>query len=123
MLFECVAMYLQNERKVNKTMYDAKKGYGLNFTKFDDQYEDCIIYRESKRAIIELADKIIRSFGYDGLMSQLNEMQGYALYNDKMSGKFTEEELKKSFWADKFEIPGYFVNLLLQKYNMCVLGW
>lgn len=104
-------------------MYDAKKGYGLQLIKFDDQYEDCIIYRESKRAIIELADKIIRSFGYDGLMSQLNEMQGYALYNDKMSGKFTEEALAKSCWADKYEIPTYFINLLLKEYNMCVVGW
>jgi len=74
-------------------LYDAKKGYGLQFTKFDEQYEDCIIYRESKRAIIELADKIIRSFGERGLVSELNDMQSHALYNDRMAGKFTEEEL------------------------------
>ncbi len=104
-------------------MYDANKGYGLKFTKFDDQYGDCIIYRESKRAIIELADKIIRSFEKRGLVSELNDMQCHALYNDKMAGKFSEEELNKLCWADKYEIPGYFVNLLLQKYNMCVLGW
>lgn len=104
-------------------MYDAKNGYGLQFTKFDPQYEDCIIYRESKQEIIDLADRIIQSFGHTGLISQLNEMQGYALYNDKMSGKFTEEALNKLCWANKYDIPGYFVNLLLQKYNMCVLGW
>lgn len=74
-------------------LYDAKKGYGLQFTKFDEQYEDCIIHRESKRAIIELADKIIRSFGERGLVSELNDMQSHALYNDRMAGKFTEEEL------------------------------
>lgn len=104
-------------------IYDAENGYGLQFTKFDEQYEDCIIYRQSKRAIIELADKIIRSFGEQGLVSELNTMQSNALYNDKMAGKFTEAELEKLCWANKYEIPGYFVNLLLQKYNMCVLGW
>ena len=104
-------------------IYNAKNGYGLKFTKFDDQYEDCIIYRDSKGAILELADKIIRSFGHRGLMSELNEMQGYALYNDKMAGKFTEEELKKSCWNNKYEIPSYFINLLLKPYNMVVLGW
>ncbi|GEM_PF-4313699 len=104
-------------------MYDAKRGYGLQLTKFDDQYEDSIIYRDSKESIINLADKIIRSFGYNGLLSQLNEMQGYALYNDKMSGKFTEEELEKSCWSNKYDIPSYFINLLLKEFNMCVLGW
>ena len=104
-------------------MYDAINGYGLELTKFDSQYEDCIIYRKSKKQIIELADKIIRSFGERGLVSELNDMQSHALYNDKMAGKFTEKELDKLCWSDKYEIPGYFVNLLLQKYNMCVLGW
>ena len=104
-------------------IYNAKNGYGLKFTKFDDQYEDCIIYRDSKGKILELADKIIRSFGYNGLMSDLNEMQSHALYNDKMAGKFTEEELKKTCWYSKYEIPSYFINLLLKPYNMVVLGW
>ena len=103
--------------------YNAKEGYGLKLTKFDDQYEDCIIYRHKKEEIIELADKIIRSFGYKGLMSELNEMQGYALYNDKMAGKFTEEELEKTCWNNKYDIPSYFINLLLKPYNMSVLGW
>lgn len=99
------------------------KGYGLKLTKFDEQYEDCIIYRDKKEQILELADKIIRSFGHKGLMSELNEMQGYALYNDKTSGKFTEEELKKSCWYSKYDIPSYFINLLLKPFNMKVIGW
>lgn len=103
-------------------IYNAKNGYGLKLTKFDDQYEDCVIYRESKKEIIELADKIIRSFGHKGLMSELNEMQGYALYNDKMAGVL-EAELKKSCWYNKYDIPSYFINLLLKPYNMQVLGW
>lgn len=97
--------------------------YGLKLTKFDEQYEDCVIYRDKKEQILELADKIIRSFGYKGLMSELNDMQGHALYGDKMCGKFTEEELKKSCWYNKYEIPSYFINLLLKPYNMKVLGW
>lgn len=103
-------------------IYDAKNGYGLKFTKFDDQYQDCIIYRDSKSKIIELADKIIISFGFDGLMSELNKMQGEALYNDKMTG-VSEVELKKTCWYNKYDIPSYFINLLLKQYNMKVLGW
>lgn len=48
-------------------VYDAKNGYGLQLTQFDEQYEDCIIYRNSKSAIIRLADKIIRSLATRGL--------------------------------------------------------
>ena len=103
-------------------IYDAKNGYGLKFTKFDDQYQDCIIYRGSKGEILELADKIIRSFGRHGLLSELNKMQGEALYNDKMAG-VPEEELRKSRWYNKYDIPSYFINLLLKQYNMQVLGW
>ena len=103
-------------------IYDAKNGYGLKFTKFDDQYQDCIIYRSSRGEILELADKIIISFGFDGLMSELNKMQGEALYNDKRTG-VPEAELKKSCWYNKHDIQSYFINLLLKQYNMKVLGW
>ena len=103
-------------------IYDANNGYGLKFTKFDDQYQDCIIYRDTKGKIIELADKILISFGRKGLMEMLNEMQSEALYNDKMSG-VSEEERKKSCWYNKYDIPSYFINLLLKQYNMKVLGW
>lgn len=99
-------------------IYDAKKGYGLKLTKFDEQYEDCIIYRGTKREIIELADKIIRSFGKRGIMEELNEMQSEARYCGN-NNNLEENELFKN----KFEIPSYFINLLLEKYNMKVLGW
>ena len=39
-------------------VYDASKGYGLQLTKFDEQYTDNIIYRDSKKEIIELATEI-----------------------------------------------------------------
>lgn len=90
-----------------------KSGYGLVLTKFDPQYEDCIITRNSKSAIIELADKIIRSFGKPGLMVQLNEMQTEAQCD------MEENEVFKN----KYEIPSYFINLLLKEYNMRVVGW
>ena len=90
-----------------------KSGYGLVLTKFDPQYEDCIITRNSKSAIIELADKIIRSFGKVGLMAQLNEMQTEAQCD------MEENEVFKN----KYEIPSYFINLLLKEYNMRVVGW
>lgn len=99
-------------------IYDIKKGYGLQLTKFDEQYQDTIIYRDSKEAIIELADKIIRTFGHTGLMSQLNEMQSNTHYYNA-NGDMVEDEL----FSNKFEIPVYFINLLLSKYGMKVRGW
>ena len=102
-------------------IYDIKKGYGLQFIKFDEQYQDTIIYRQSKREIIELADKLILTFGGltdRGLMSQLNEMQSNTHYYNA-EGNMVEDEL----FADKFEIPAYFINLILSKYGMKVRGW
>lgn len=98
--------------------YNIKKGYGLQFTNFDEQYQDTIIYRDTKKEIIELADKILRTFDCQSLMSQLNVMQANTYYYNA-EGCVTECELFK----DKFEIPAYFINLLLSKYGMCVRGW
>ena len=42
-------------------------------------------------------------------------MQNEAMYCNNME----EDELFKN----KFEIPSYFINLLLEKHNMKVLGW
>ena len=98
-------------------VYDAKNGYGLQFLKANEQYEDCIVYRNSKEAIIRLADIIIRSFDNQGLMSELNEMQCNAMIVSN------GECIRSKVFADKFEIPSYFINLLLKKYNMKVLGW
>lgn len=97
--------------------YNAKNGYGLQLTKFDEQYEDCIIYRDSKEEIIKLADKIIMTFHNVGLMSELNEMQMHTHYFK--DGEYIHDEL----FEDKFEIPAYFINLILSKYRMCVRGW
>ena len=94
-------------------IYDIKKGYGLQFTKFDEHYADTIIYRDTKREIIELADKIISAFRNEGLMSQLNEMQLNTHYYDA-DNNYTECEL----FSNKFEIPAYFINLILSKYGM-----
>lgn len=99
-------------------IYNIKKGYGLQLTKFDEQYEDTIIYRETKREIIELADKIIRTFNNTGLMNQLNDMQSNTHYYNA-DNEFVECEL----FNNKFEIPAYFINLILSKYGMCVRGW
>lgn len=98
-------------------MYDISNGYGLQLTQFDEQYEDCIIYRNSKSAIIRLADKIIRSFGNKGLMDELNDMQQNTHYFK--NGAYHQDEL----FDNKFEIPAYFINLILSKYGMAVRGW
>lgn len=100
-------------------MYDISKGYGLQLTKFDEQYEDCIIYRNSKAEIIRLADKIIRTFNLSGsgLLDQLNDMQQHTHYFK--DGEYQHDEL----FNNKFEIPAYFINLILSKYGMAVRGW
>mgnify|MGYP007081765917 CR=1 FL=1 len=98
--------------------YNAENGYGLKLTKFDEQYEDCIIYRSTKEEIIRLADNIIRTFNERGLLDKLIEMQTQAMYY------VNNNNLKENeFFKNKFEIPSYFINLLLEKYNMKVLGW
>jgi hypothetical protein len=97
-------------------IYDIKKGYGLQLTKFDEQYQDTIIYRQSKREIIELADKIISTFRDVSLMSQLNDMQSNTHYFK--NGEYVYDEL----FENKFEIPAYFINLILSKYGMSVRG-
>lgn len=99
-------------------IYDAKKGYGLKLTKFDEQYEDCIIYRSTKEEIIRLADNIMCTFNKRGLLYELNEMQSKARYKDE-NGELGYYQI----FENKFTIPSYFINLLLEKYNMKVLGW
>ena len=99
-------------------IYDISQGYGLQLTKFDEQYQDTIIYRDSKQEIIELADKILRTFDKTGLMSQLNTMQCNTHYYNA-DGNMVEDEL----FANKYEIPAYFINLILSNYGMCVRGW
>ena len=99
-------------------IYDAKKGYGLKLTKFDEQYDDCIIYRSTKEGIIRLADNIMRTFDKRGLLDELNEMQSKAKYKDE-DGEIAYYQV----FDNKFAIPSYFINLLLEKHNMKVLGW
>lgn len=98
--------------------YDAKNGYGLQFTKFEGEVADSIIYRGTREEIIRLADIIICSFNRGGLMEELNNMQANAYEIDEEGNS----RMPKNF-EDKFKIPSYFVNLLLEKYNMKVLGW
>lgn len=98
--------------------YDKTKGCGLQFIKFDEQYEDSIIYRESQEEIIRLADIIIRSFDKGSLMEDLNNMQANAYMQDEEGNSKVAE-----IFENKFEIPSYFVNLLLEKHGMKVLGW
>lgn len=97
--------------------YDTTKGYGLVLIKFHE-HSDYIIYKNTKREIIELADAIIRSFNRPGLIEELNEMRSQAMYRGN-NNNLEENELFKN----KFEIPSYFINLILAKHNMKVVGW
>ena len=98
-------------------MYESCKGYGLQFAKYDEGHHDCIVYRDSKEAIIKLADIIIESLTGKSLYAELNKMQTEACA--VIDGEFVEPEIFKS----KYEIPSYFINLLLKEYNMKVRGW
>lgn len=49
-------------------------------------------------------------------MNELNEMQSNACYKDENGGI-------GYVFENKFTIPSYFINLLLEKHNMKVLGW
>lgn len=52
------------------------------------------------------------------IIDGLNEMQAEAMYYGH-NNSLEENEVFKH----KFEIPSYFINLLLAKHNMKVLGW
>ena len=97
--------------------YDAKKGFGLQFTKFDVEYADTIIYRETKEEIVRLADVIICSFDKGSLIEELNTMQANAYICNEDGTSI----IPKNF-ENKFDIPSYFINLILEKYNMKILG-
>lgn len=99
-------------------IYEANKGYGLQFTKFDEQHQDTIIYRDTREEIIRLADVIICSFDKKSLMEELNAMQANSYVKDDEGNMKMPETFK-----NKFEIPAYFINLILDRYNMKVLGW
>lgn len=102
-----------------ETKNEKKTTYGIIFTKFDSQYEDCVITRPSIRGVVDLADKIVRCVTNDefSLLSALNTMQSEALYNNSMASLSREEKANYCF-NNKYEIPFYFINLLLKPYNL-----
>ena len=93
--------------------YDAEQGYGLRF-------KNCILYKKSKEDIIRLADNILDTITGFSLISELNIMQAEAHANeDCMEG----DTPNRTVFDNKFEIPSYFINLILKDYKMKVLGW
>ena len=94
--------------------YDVEKGFGLQFNK------EWIIYKDTKEDLIRLADCILSAIVSFSLMAELNNMQMYAHANeDCMEG----DTPNRTVFDNKFEIPSYFINLILKDYNMEVLGW
>lgn len=92
-------------------VYKANFGYGLQFGDKD------ILYRDTKESIIRLADTILYTIANFSLLSELNNMQAH-------SGTFIDDKYVESeTFKNKFEIPSYFINLILKDYNMKVLGW
>lgn len=94
--------------------YDDSKGYGLQFG------EDFIIYKNSQREIIRTADYILSAIVNFSLLNELNNMQMQAHANDEVMEGDTPN---RTVFDNKFEIPSYFINLILKDYNMKVLGW
>jgi uncharacterized protein YcgL (UPF0745 family) len=109
---------VDSKGRLQVMFYNSSNGYGLQFTKFDERYQDTIIYRETKEEIIKLADIIICSFGKESLLEELNNMQANSYIKDD-DGVMSVPKI----FENKFEIPSYFINLLLDKHNMKVLGW
>lgn len=94
--------------------YDAEKGYGLQF---DGKW---VLYRDNKERLIRLADGILSAITGFSLLCELNKMQTEAHANeDCMEG----DTPNRTVFDNKFEIPSYFINLILKDYNMEVLGW
>lgn len=85
--------------------------YGIKILGHEEQYEDCIITRDSKQEILELADKFISATtNYKfSLIGELNRMQS------EVGGlNISDDNVFKS----KYTIPDYFINLLLEPYNL-----
>lgn len=94
--------------------YDVEKGFGLQFN------NEWIIYKDTKEDLIRLADCILSAIVNFSLMAELNNMQAYAHVNEDCKEGDTPN---RTVFDSKFEIPSYFINLILKDYNMKVLGW
>lgn len=84
-------------------IYNPEKGYGLSF------FDETFVYCQTKIELLGLIDNILMAFNKQGLFEQLNLMQYHA----------GETEAFKN----KYEIPSYFINLLLKEYHMKVHGY
>ena len=94
--------------------YDAEQGYGLSFS---DKY---ILYNKNKENIISIANAILETITGFSLISELNTMQAEAHANEVCKEGDTPNH---TVFDNKYEIPSYFINLVLKDYNMKVLGW
>lgn len=94
--------------------YNAELGYGLQF---DGKW---ILYRDKKEDLIRLADGILNAITGFSLISELNTMQAEAHANEDCIEGDTPN---RTVFDNKFEIPSYFINLVLKDYKMKVLGW
>jgi hypothetical protein len=94
--------------------YDAEKGYGLRFN------GEFVVYRDTKEDLIRLADCILTALVNFSLIRELNRMQRYSNANEEcIEGDIPS----RTVFDNKFEIPSYFINLVLKQFNMEVLGW
>lgn len=91
---------------------------GIKFINYDEQYQDCIVIRSSIKEAIDLADKMLKSIAKFSLMEELNKMQGEVLCNNKK--QLTVADFEKTCFANKDEIPFYFINLILKDFGMCL---
>lgn len=80
--------------------------YNLIFKRGDK--EETFVTFGDKESAIRQADGIARALLNVCILSELNEMQSEVKYYDEHSVTF----------RNKFTIPDYFVNLVLQKHNM-----
>lgn len=70
-----------------------------------------LISYDDRKAAIEFVNKILETICNFSLISELNTLQSEASYG-------YDEQLGGTCLKNKYEIPDYFINLILYKYNL-----
>lgn len=105
--------------------YNPSKGYGL-YVSADAVYVKelvgKILYFDTKEQAINKADEISGKLG-PGLMPELNDLQwalAFGILEDSQEGYAL---LEKTKFANKYTMPAYLMNMILEKYGLKLLGW
>ena len=94
-------------------MNEDKKHYFLVSTKDKD-----FVFRQGCLGdVIKFADMIVSTVSKTSLYTELNDFQLNILSDTKLK----EEDWEKTCFVNKSNIPSYYVNLFLEKYNLKIV--